>query len=118
MHGDRDFYFPVEHPRALAAATGPSADLWIIKGMGHAETGMTPALMQDIGRWIRASVAGLDGVGLDGVGLDGVGLDGVGLDGVGLDGVGLDGVGLDAVDGGPAVDGITPAAERPDPVGP
>ncbi len=57
VHGDRDFYFPVEHPRALAAAAGPSADLWIIKGMGHAETGTTSELMQDIGGWIRARVA-------------------------------------------------------------
>jgi pimeloyl-ACP methyl ester carboxylesterase len=62
VHGDRDFYFPVEHPRALAAAAGPDADLWIIAGMGHAELGTTPALMSDIGRWIRARTAGVDEV--------------------------------------------------------
>ncbi|MQS39156.1 alpha/beta hydrolase [Streptomyces katsurahamanus] len=33
VHGDRDPYFPLDHPRALAAA-GP-AELWIEPGMGH-----------------------------------------------------------------------------------
>jgi pimeloyl-ACP methyl ester carboxylesterase len=55
VHGDRDGYFPVEHPRALIAASGGSAHLWLVEGMGHAESAMTPGLVSDIGRWIRAA---------------------------------------------------------------
>ncbi len=55
VHGDRDGYFPVEHPRALVAASGGSAQLWLVEGMGHAESAMTPGLVSDIGRWIRAA---------------------------------------------------------------
>jgi pimeloyl-ACP methyl ester carboxylesterase len=55
MHGDADGYFPVEHPRALVAATGGAADLWLIAGMGHAESAMTPALVADIAHWVRGA---------------------------------------------------------------
>ncbi len=37
VHGDQDGYFPVDHPRMLAAASGGHAELWIEHGMGHAE---------------------------------------------------------------------------------
>ena len=37
MHGDRDAYFPLDHPRMLAAAAGDTAELWLERGMGHAE---------------------------------------------------------------------------------
>jgi pimeloyl-ACP methyl ester carboxylesterase len=52
VHGDRDSYFPVEHPRALAAAAGPGAELWLLAGLGHAESAMTPRLVDAIGRWV------------------------------------------------------------------
>lgn len=56
VHGDRDSYFPLEHPRALAAAAGTNARLWLVAGMGHAETAVSPDLASAVGRWIRAAV--------------------------------------------------------------
>jgi pimeloyl-ACP methyl ester carboxylesterase len=50
VHGDRDTFFPVEHPRALAAAAGAGCELWIVPGFGHAEAGATPELLDRIGR--------------------------------------------------------------------
>lgn len=55
VHGTADSYLPMEHPRALAAAAGPAAELWEIAGYGHAGGAMTPALVDRIGRWIAAS---------------------------------------------------------------
>jgi pimeloyl-ACP methyl ester carboxylesterase len=50
VHGDRDTYFPVDHPRALAAA-GP-AELWLEEGMGHAENAAGDALLTRIADWL------------------------------------------------------------------
>jgi pimeloyl-ACP methyl ester carboxylesterase len=52
VHGDRDGYFTAEHPRALAAAAGPTARLWMVPGMGHAEAGVVPGLVDRIGRYL------------------------------------------------------------------
>lgn len=52
VHGDRDAYFSLDHPRALAAAAGDGAELWIIEGMGHAESAMTPVTVDAIARWL------------------------------------------------------------------
>lgn len=49
VHGDRDAYFPLEHPRALHAAAGGASRLWIVEGFGHAEGGATPELVDRIG---------------------------------------------------------------------
>lgn len=54
VHGDRDAYFTLEHPRALAAAAGPGAELWVEAGFGHAESATTPELVDRIGRWLAA----------------------------------------------------------------
>ncbi|MFF9865461.1 alpha/beta hydrolase family protein [Streptomyces sp. NPDC013953] len=51
VHGGRDPYFPVDHPRMLAAA-GPS-ELWLERGMGHAENAADDALLARIGDWLR-----------------------------------------------------------------
>lgn len=51
VHGDRDPYFPVDHPRMLAGA-GPS-ELWLERGMGHAENAADDALLARIGDWLR-----------------------------------------------------------------
>lgn len=56
VHGDRDAYFPLDHPRSLAAAAGPTATLWIEPGLGHAEAAMTDELLGRIGRWVARSV--------------------------------------------------------------
>ena len=55
VHGDRDSYFPLEHFRTLATAAGPAATVWVVPGMGHAESGMTAPLAERIGRWARAT---------------------------------------------------------------
>ncbi|WP_329350284.1 alpha/beta fold hydrolase [Streptomyces sp. NBC_01261] len=51
VHGDRDGYFPVDHPRMLADAAGDQAELWLEPGMGHAEHAATDDLLVRIGRW-------------------------------------------------------------------
>ncbi|MCK9899187.1 alpha/beta hydrolase [Frankia sp. Cpl3] len=58
VHGDRDTYFTEEHPRALAAAAGPSAQLWLVPGFGHAEAGVVPGLVDRIGAHLPDLLAG------------------------------------------------------------
>lgn len=54
VHGDRDHYFGVEHARLLADAAGEPTELWVVPGMGHAETGASPELLERIGRHLPA----------------------------------------------------------------
>jgi pimeloyl-ACP methyl ester carboxylesterase len=58
VHGELDGYFPVEHPLALAAAAGPTSRLWIVPGFGHAEVGVVPGLVDRIGKYLPALLAG------------------------------------------------------------
>jgi pimeloyl-ACP methyl ester carboxylesterase len=58
VHGDRDSYFPIEHPHMLAAAAGPGAELRIVPGFGHAENALTPALVDSLADWLTAALAG------------------------------------------------------------
>jgi hypothetical protein len=57
VHGCRDRYFTLEHLRALAAAAGKRARLWIEPEFGHAEAGLNPGLLDRIGSELR-SLAG------------------------------------------------------------
>jgi len=57
VHGDRDGYFPLDHPHMLAAAAGDHGELWIEPGMGHAEHAAGEALLARIGDW-AAGAAG------------------------------------------------------------
>ncbi|MFI8289579.1 alpha/beta fold hydrolase [Streptomyces sp. ms191] len=50
VHGDRDPYFPVDHPRMLAAAG--EAELWLERGMGHAENAADDELLGRLGDWL------------------------------------------------------------------
>ncbi|MER5888346.1 alpha/beta fold hydrolase [Streptomyces sp. NPDC001941] len=50
VHGDRDPYFPLDHPRSLAAA-GP-CELWLEAGMGHAENAADDALLARLTAWL------------------------------------------------------------------
>jgi pimeloyl-ACP methyl ester carboxylesterase len=59
VHGDRDTYFPLDHPLALAEAAGEGAELWIERGFGHAENAAEPALLARIGEWLTARVPGI-----------------------------------------------------------
>ncbi|MGB8943862.1 MAG: alpha/beta fold hydrolase [Streptomyces sp.] len=55
VHVDRDPYFPVDHPRMLAAAARGGAELWLEAGMGHAENAADDALLGRIAEWATAS---------------------------------------------------------------
>ena len=60
VHGDRDTYFPLDHPLSLAEAAGEGgAELWIEAGFGHAENSADPALLDRIGGWLTARVPGM-----------------------------------------------------------
>ncbi|QDY77604.1 alpha/beta hydrolase family protein [Streptomyces qinzhouensis] len=59
VHGDRDAYFPVDHPRMLAAA-GP-AELWLEPGMGHAESAAGDGLLERLAVWLTDRAAPADG---------------------------------------------------------
>ncbi|NED90785.1 alpha/beta hydrolase [Streptomyces sp. SID11233] len=51
VHGDRDPYFPLDHPRMLAEAADGAAELWLERGMGHAENAADAALLGRITDW-------------------------------------------------------------------
>ncbi|RFU85382.1 alpha/beta hydrolase [Streptomyces triticagri] len=51
VHGDRDPYFPLDHPRMLAAAGGEDTELWLEQGMGHAEHAADDGLLARIADW-------------------------------------------------------------------
>lgn len=55
VHGDRDPYFPLDHPRMLASAAPGGAELWLEPGMGHAEHAADDGLLARIGGWATAS---------------------------------------------------------------
>jgi fermentation-respiration switch protein FrsA (DUF1100 family) len=57
VHGDRDAYFPLDHPLSLARAAGPSGELWIEPGFGHAENAADPELLRRIGDWVTERTA-------------------------------------------------------------
>jgi pimeloyl-ACP methyl ester carboxylesterase len=57
VHGDADPYFPLEHPRALAAAAGTPSELWVIPGFGHAENAAPAELLDRLGRHLAELVA-------------------------------------------------------------
>ncbi|WP_330349063.1 alpha/beta hydrolase [Streptomyces sp. NBC_00582] len=54
VHGDRDGYFPLDHPRMLAEAAGEHGELWLEPGMGHAEHAADDTLLARIGDWAVA----------------------------------------------------------------
>ncbi|MFI8964072.1 alpha/beta hydrolase [Streptomyces sp. NPDC053493] len=58
VHGDRDPYFPVDHPLMLAdaaEAAGTPAELWLERGMGHAENAAGDELLDRLGTWLARS---------------------------------------------------------------
>ncbi|MFC3348315.1 alpha/beta hydrolase [Streptomyces echinoruber] len=55
VHGDRDAYFPLDHPRMLAEAAGDHGELWLEPGMGHAEHAVGEDLLHRIGRWVAGA---------------------------------------------------------------
>lgn len=57
VHGDQDDYFPADHAEQLFEAARQPKDLWIVPGIGHAESGVTGPLLDRIGRWARTATA-------------------------------------------------------------
>ncbi|HEX8004603.1 MAG TPA: alpha/beta fold hydrolase [Mycobacteriales bacterium] len=57
VHGDRDTYFSLEHPRALYAAANEPKELWIVPGFAHAESGATDELLDRIGAHLPVLLA-------------------------------------------------------------
>jgi pimeloyl-ACP methyl ester carboxylesterase len=57
VHGDRDGYFTLDHPRALAAAAREPVELWLEEGFAHAESGASPELVDRIGAHLPVLLA-------------------------------------------------------------
>jgi pimeloyl-ACP methyl ester carboxylesterase len=51
VHGDRDEYFPSDHADQLFEAASQPKELWIVPGLGHAESAISSALLDRIARW-------------------------------------------------------------------
>lgn len=64
VHGERDEYFPVEHPQALAAAAGQPSELWLLPGLGHAEAAATPELLARLGAHLHTLLQQADASGV------------------------------------------------------
>ncbi len=56
VHGDQDPYFPPEHARQLYLAAREPKELWLIPGMGHAETASGSDLIDRIAHWLDQAV--------------------------------------------------------------
>ncbi|MGH8793200.1 MAG: alpha/beta hydrolase [Stackebrandtia sp.] len=56
VHGDDDRFFPLRHAYALHEAAVAPKELWIERGMGHAESGMTPELARRLADWVSGAV--------------------------------------------------------------
>ncbi|WP_223198930.1 alpha/beta hydrolase [Solihabitans fulvus] len=55
VHGDQDHYLPAEHALALHRAAAGGAELWLEKGIRHAESAMTPELVDRMADWLAAA---------------------------------------------------------------
>jgi fermentation-respiration switch protein FrsA (DUF1100 family) len=55
VHGDQDHYFPPEHARQLYMAAREPKELWLLPGMGHAESACDQALIDRIAHWLAAA---------------------------------------------------------------
>ncbi len=63
VHGTADHYFGPEHAfvlhRAATAGGAPDAELWMEPGMSHAESAVSPDLVNRIAGWIEARVSAI-----------------------------------------------------------
>jgi fermentation-respiration switch protein FrsA (DUF1100 family) len=57
VHGDKDLYFPPEHARQLYMAAREPKELWLLPGMGHAESACSQDLLDRIARWVDQATA-------------------------------------------------------------
>jgi pimeloyl-ACP methyl ester carboxylesterase len=51
VHGDRDEYFPADHAEQLFEAARQPKELWIVPGLGHAESAVSATLLDRIASW-------------------------------------------------------------------
>jgi pimeloyl-ACP methyl ester carboxylesterase len=58
VHGDQDSYFPPEHARQLYMAARQPKELWLLPGVGHAESACSEDLADRIARWIGQATSG------------------------------------------------------------
>jgi pimeloyl-ACP methyl ester carboxylesterase len=58
VHGDQDPYFPPEHARQLYMAAREPKELWLLPGIGHAESACSEDLVDRIARWIHQATSG------------------------------------------------------------
>jgi pimeloyl-ACP methyl ester carboxylesterase len=56
VHGDKDLYFPLDHARQLYQAAREPKELWVLPGMGHAESACTTELVDRIAGWVSRAV--------------------------------------------------------------
>ncbi len=52
VHGEQDHYFPPEHARQLYMAAREPRELWLLPGMGHAESACGEDLVDRIAGWV------------------------------------------------------------------
>jgi len=57
VHGDQDPYFPPEHARQLYLAAREPKELWLVPGLGHAESACTDDLADRIASWVEEATA-------------------------------------------------------------
>jgi pimeloyl-ACP methyl ester carboxylesterase len=55
VHGDRDEYFPSDHAEQLFEAASEPRELWIVHGLGHAESAVSAALLDRMARWAKSA---------------------------------------------------------------
>jgi uncharacterized protein len=52
VHGEADSYFPLAHARQLYGAAQEPKELWVVPGMGHAESALPAEQADRIAQWI------------------------------------------------------------------
>jgi pimeloyl-ACP methyl ester carboxylesterase len=52
VHGEQDQYFPPEHARQLYTAAREPKELWLLPGVGHAESACSQELVDRIAGWL------------------------------------------------------------------
>ena len=57
VHGEQDQYLPPEHARQLYMAARDPKELWVLPGMGHAESACSEDLVDRIARWAYEATA-------------------------------------------------------------
>ncbi len=63
VHGTHDRYFPLDHAEQLAAAAGPTAQLWVEPGFGHAENAISAELTARVWAWAAGAAGAAEATG-------------------------------------------------------